>query len=104
MHAFGWKQESSDSQSTLTNQAWSPDGLYISSGTADPMIHIFDIRHKAQKPSQSIKAHQKQVFKTVWLRIPPPRSFLCLLIINHRVLLRCWGYVFFETTVLLPSG
>lgn len=71
IHAFGWKQESSDSQSALINQAWSPDGLYISSGTADPMIHIFDIRYNAQKPSQSIKAHQKRVFKAVWLRTPP---------------------------------
>ncbi|XP_050375490.1 uncharacterized protein LOC126793101 [Argentina anserina] len=71
IHAFGWKQESSDSQSALINQAWSPDGLYISSGTADPMIHIFDIRYNAQKPSQSIKAHQKRVFKAVWLHTSP---------------------------------
>ncbi|PRQ16853.1 putative transcription factor WD40-like family [Rosa chinensis] len=79
IHAFGWKQESSDSQSALINQAWSPDGLYISSGTADPMIHIFDIRYNAQKPSQSIKAHQKRVFKAVWL-CTSPFSFLYPLI------------------------
>lgn len=66
IHAFGWKQESSESQSALINQAWSPDGLYISSGSADPMIHIFDIRYNSNKPSQSIKAHQKRVFKAVW--------------------------------------
>ncbi|RVX17726.1 hypothetical protein CK203_003954 [Vitis vinifera] len=29
LHAFGWKQESSDSLSALINQTWSPDGLYI---------------------------------------------------------------------------
>ncbi|KAJ8772477.1 hypothetical protein K2173_027654 [Erythroxylum novogranatense] len=66
IHAFGFKQESSDSQSALINQAWSPDGLYISSGSVDPVIHIFDIRYNSQKPSQSIRAHQKRVFKAVW--------------------------------------
>ncbi|KZV46471.1 hypothetical protein F511_10576 [Dorcoceras hygrometricum] len=66
IHAFGWKQESSDSQSALINQAWSPDGLYITSGSADPAIHIFDIRYNSHKPSQSIRAHQKRVFKAVW--------------------------------------
>lgn len=66
IHAFGWKQESSDSQSALINQAWSPDGLYLTSGSADPVIHIFDIRYNGRKPSQSVKAHQKRVFKAVW--------------------------------------
>ncbi|KAL7161951.1 hypothetical protein ACSBR2_042431 [Camellia fascicularis] len=66
IHAFGWKQESSESQSALINQAWSPDGLYITSGSADPVIHIFDIRYNAHKPSQSVRAHQKRVFKAVW--------------------------------------
>lgn len=66
IHSFGWKQESSESQSALINQAWSPDGLYLTSGSADPVIHIFDIRFNAHKPSQSIKAHQKRVFKAVW--------------------------------------
>ncbi|XP_004501755.1 uncharacterized protein [Cicer arietinum] len=71
LHAFGWKQESSDSQSALINQAWSPDGLYITSGSADPVIHIFDIRYNANKPSQSIRAHQKRVFKAMWLQSIP---------------------------------
>ncbi|XVF49511.1 hypothetical protein PTKIN_Ptkin04bG0018600 [Pterospermum kingtungense] len=66
LHSFGWKQESSESQSALINQAWSPDGLYISSGSADPVIHMFDIRYYADKPFQSIRAHQKRVFKAVW--------------------------------------
>ncbi|XP_009804185.1 uncharacterized protein LOC107784361 isoform X2 [Nicotiana tabacum] len=66
VQAFGWKQESSDSQSALINQAWSPDGSYITSGSVDPVIHIFDIRYNSHKPSQSIKAHQKRVFKAVW--------------------------------------
>ncbi|XP_057516794.1 uncharacterized protein LOC130797992 [Amaranthus tricolor] len=66
LHAFGWKQESSDSQSALINQAWSPDGLYLTSGSADPMIHVFDIRYNAHKPSQSIRAHHKRVFKAEW--------------------------------------
>ncbi|KAJ4961162.1 hypothetical protein NE237_021072 [Protea cynaroides] len=66
IHAFGWKQESSESQSALINQAWSPDGLYITSGSADPMVHIFDIRYNSHRPSQSVKAHQKRVFKAVW--------------------------------------
>ncbi|KAH7578507.1 hypothetical protein JRO89_XS01G0391100 [Xanthoceras sorbifolium] len=66
IHTFGWKQESSESQSALINQAWSPDGLYLTSGSADPVIHIFDIRYNAHKPSQSIRAHQKRVFKAVW--------------------------------------
>ncbi|KAK8362020.1 hypothetical protein V6Z11_A03G075900 [Gossypium hirsutum] len=66
LHSFGWKQESSDSQSALINQAWSPDGLYLSSGSADPVIHIFDIRYNARRPSQSIRAHQKRVLKAVW--------------------------------------
>ncbi|GJN22640.1 hypothetical protein PR202_gb10227 [Eleusine coracana subsp. coracana] len=43
VHGFGWKQESSESQSALINQSWSPDGWYLSSGSADPVIHIFDI-------------------------------------------------------------
>ncbi|KAG9139500.1 hypothetical protein Leryth_024189 [Lithospermum erythrorhizon] len=66
IHAFGWKQESSESQSALINQTWSPDGLYLTSGSADPMIHIFDIRYNARKPSQSVRAHQKRVFKAAW--------------------------------------
>nr|GMD05684.1 U5 snRNP-specific protein-like factor [Ipomoea batatas] len=66
VHAFGWKQESSDSQSALINQAWSPDGMYITSGSVDPVIHIFDIRYNSHKPPQSIRAHQKRVFKAVW--------------------------------------
>ncbi|KAK1309752.1 hypothetical protein QJS10_CPA08g00337 [Acorus calamus] len=66
IHAFGWKQESSESQSALINQAWSPDGFYITSGSADPTIHIFDIRYDSRKPSQSVQAHQKRVFKAVW--------------------------------------
>ncbi|GMN60471.1 hypothetical protein TIFTF001_029559 [Ficus carica] len=71
IHAFGWKQESSESQSALINQSWSPDGLYITSGSADPMIHLFDIRYNASKPSQSISAHHKRVFKAVWLESLP---------------------------------
>ncbi|WOL03885.1 U5 small nuclear ribonucleoprotein 40 kDa protein [Canna indica] len=66
IHAFGWKQETSESQSALINQAWSPDGLYLSSGSADPVIHIFDIRRDGRSPSQSVQAHQKRVFKAVW--------------------------------------
>lgn len=66
IHAFGWKQESSESQSALINQAWSPNGLFLSSGSADPMIHIFDIRFDRRTPSQSVQAHQKRVFKAVW--------------------------------------
>ncbi|XP_021905604.1 protein tipD isoform X1 [Carica papaya] len=66
IHSFGWKQESSESQSALINQSWSPDGMYITSGSADPMIHMFDIRYNARRPSQSIRAHQKRVFKAVW--------------------------------------
>ncbi|KAL2533930.1 transducin family protein/WD-40 repeat family protein [Abeliophyllum distichum] len=66
IHAFGWKQESSESQSALINQTWSPDGLYLTSGSADPVIHIFDIRYNAHKPSQSLRAHQKRVFKAAW--------------------------------------
>lgn len=66
IHSFGWKQESSETQSALINQAWSPDGLYLSSGTADPMIHIFDVRYNGNNPSQSVQAHQKRVFKAIW--------------------------------------
>lgn len=66
LHAFGWEQETSESQSALISQAWSPDGLYITSGSVDPMIHIFDIRYNAKKPTQSIRAHQKRVFKAAW--------------------------------------
>ncbi|GAB4860349.1 hypothetical protein Ancab_035507 [Ancistrocladus abbreviatus] len=71
IHAFGWKQESSESQSALINQAWSPDGLYITSGSADPVVHIFDIRYNDRKPSQSVQAHQKRVFKAVWHKSIP---------------------------------
>ncbi|XP_065863117.1 uncharacterized protein [Euphorbia lathyris] len=66
LHSFGFKQESSDSQSALINQSWSPDGLYVTSGSVDPVIHIFDIRYNSNKPSQSVKAHNKRVFKAVW--------------------------------------
>ncbi|XP_073023914.1 uncharacterized protein [Primulina eburnea] len=66
IHSFGWSQESSESQSALINQAWSPDGVYITSGSADPVIHIFDIRYNAQKPLQSLRAHHKRVLKAVW--------------------------------------
>ncbi|KAL1203407.1 WD repeat-containing protein VIP3 [Cardamine amara subsp. amara] len=66
LHSFGWKQDSSESQSALINQSWSPDGLYITSGSVDPVIHVFDIRYNACKPTQSIKAHQKRVFQAEW--------------------------------------
>lgn len=71
VHTLGWKQESSESQSALINQSWSPDGWYLSSGSADPMIHIFDIRHNGQNPCQSVQAHQKRVFKALWHRTAP---------------------------------
>ncbi|KAL0918847.1 hypothetical protein M5K25_010888 [Dendrobium thyrsiflorum] len=71
IHSFGWKQESSETQSALINQAWSPDGLYVSSGTVDPMIHIFDIRYNGNSPSQSVQAHQKRVFKAIWHQSHP---------------------------------
>ncbi|CAL4937123.1 unnamed protein product [Urochloa decumbens] len=71
VHAFGWKQESSESQSALINQSWSPDGWYVSSGSADPVIHIFDIRYHGQNPCQSVQAHQKRVFKAVWHQTLP---------------------------------
>ncbi|KAF8097851.1 hypothetical protein N665_0280s0050 [Sinapis alba] len=66
LFSFGWKQESSETQSALINQSWSPDGLHISSGSSDPVIHIFDIRYNAPSPSLSIKAHKKRVFKAEW--------------------------------------
>ncbi|KAJ3683585.1 hypothetical protein LUZ60_013812 [Juncus effusus] len=66
IHWFGWKQESSDSQSALINQTWSPDGWRILSGSVDPKFHIFDIRCGGHGPSQSVQAHQKRVFKAVW--------------------------------------
>lgn len=71
IHSFGWKQESNDSQSTLINQSWSPDGLYLTSGSNDPVFHIFDIRYNGRIPSQSIKTHQKRVFKALWHRSLP---------------------------------
>lgn len=66
IHSFGWKQETSDSQSALINSAWSPDGFHISTGSADPVIHIFDIRYTGHTPSQSLSAHRKRVFKAAW--------------------------------------
>lgn len=66
LHAFGWRQENTESQSALIHQSWSPDGCYIASGSADPKIHVFDIRYNSKEPSQSVMAHQKRVFKAVW--------------------------------------
>ncbi|XP_050937472.1 uncharacterized protein LOC103502273 isoform X2 [Cucumis melo] len=71
VHSFGWKQENSESQSALIKQSWSPNGLYLTSGSSDPVIHVFDIRYNSHMPSQSLKAHQKRVFKAVWLRSLP---------------------------------
>uniref|UniRef100_A0A0D9W1H0 Uncharacterized protein n=1 Tax=Leersia perrieri TaxID=77586 RepID=A0A0D9W1H0_9ORYZ len=71
VHTLGWKQESSESQSALINQSWSSDGWYLSSGSADPLIHIFDIRHNGQNPCQSVQAHQKRVFKALWHKTAP---------------------------------
>ncbi|KAJ3669672.1 hypothetical protein LUZ60_011622 [Juncus effusus] len=66
VHAFGWKQDHSESQSALVNPAWSLDGWQVSTGSADNFIHFFDIRYKSNVPSQSLKAHSKRVFKAVW--------------------------------------
>ncbi|XP_073146826.1 uncharacterized protein [Henckelia pumila] len=66
IHGLGWNQENSESQSALISQAWSPDGVYITSGSGDPLIHIFDIRHNGQKPLESLRAHHKRVLKAVW--------------------------------------
>lgn len=41
VHAFGWKQARRDMQSALVNQDWSSNGLYITSRSNDPLIHIF---------------------------------------------------------------
>lgn len=66
VHYFGWKPESSETHTALIKQSWSPDGLYLTSGSTDPMIHIFDIRYDSHEASQSIKAHQSRVFKAEW--------------------------------------
>lgn len=66
IHSFGWKQKSSESQSLLVKQDWSSDGFCISSGSSDPIIHIFDIRYTGRIPAQSVPAHQKRVFKAAW--------------------------------------
>ncbi|XP_078447433.1 transducin family protein / WD-40 repeat family protein isoform X2 [Wolffia australiana] len=68
---LGWKQESSESQSALVSQDWSPDGLYLSSGSADPRFHIFDIRAGSHGPAQSVQAHQKRVFRASWHPVRP---------------------------------
>ncbi|KAJ4748640.1 U5 small nuclear ribonucleoprotein 40 kDa protein [Rhynchospora pubera] len=66
LHVFGWEQETNESQSALINSSWSPDGWHISSGSNNPLIHIFDIRHSGKRPSQSLKAHSNRVFKAAW--------------------------------------
>ncbi|KAJ4798409.1 U5 small nuclear ribonucleoprotein 40 kDa protein [Rhynchospora pubera] len=66
LHVFGWEQETNESQSALINSSWSPDGWHISSGSNNPLIHIFDIRHSGKRPSQSLKAHTNRVFKAAW--------------------------------------
>ncbi|VFQ87231.1 unnamed protein product [Cuscuta campestris] len=66
VHWLGWKQEKSESQSALIKQSWSPNGLYISSGSVDPAIHIFDIRYNSHQPLQSLNAHKNRVFKAAW--------------------------------------
>ncbi|KAG6550237.1 hypothetical protein Mapa_008197 [Marchantia paleacea] len=66
LHTFGWVQESSDTQSALITQSWSPDGYYTASGSADPKIPIFDIRFNGREPAQTIYAHTKRVFMAVW--------------------------------------
>ncbi|KAJ7535344.1 hypothetical protein O6H91_12G036700 [Diphasiastrum complanatum] len=66
LHSFGWKQESSESQSALINQSWSSDGFHIASGSADPKIHVFDIRFNSKNPAQSVDAHKKRVFQAAW--------------------------------------
>ncbi|CAM6085184.1 unnamed protein product [Calypogeia fissa] len=71
LHTFGWQQESSDTQSTLITQSWSPDGFYTASGSADPKIVIFDIRYNGREPAQTIYAHTKRVFMAVWHQTLP---------------------------------
>ncbi|CAI7792568.1 unnamed protein product [Closterium sp. NIES-54] len=65
-HIFGWEQSASDSQSALISSCWAPSGLQISVGSADPKVHIFDVRWVGMKPLLTVDAHDKRVFKAAW--------------------------------------
>ncbi|CAI5462543.1 unnamed protein product [Closterium sp. Yama58-4] len=65
-HIFGWEQSASDSQSALISSCWAPSGLQISVGSADPKVHIFDVRWGGMKPLLTVDAHDKRVFKAAW--------------------------------------
>eukprot|EP00897_Mesotaenium_endlicherianum_P008103 jgi/Mesen1/7320/ME000376S06487 len=71
LHSFGWQQQSSESQSALISPSWSPDGLYVATGSADPKIHIFDIRYNSKDPAATADAHSKRVFKAAWHQSMP---------------------------------
>ncbi|CAL0306720.1 unnamed protein product [Lupinus luteus] len=72
LHTFGWAQAITlEARTNLITQAWSPNGMYITSGSSYEMIHIFDIRCNGQNPSQSFQAHDKGISKVSWLQSLP---------------------------------
>ncbi|KAE9602714.1 putative transcription factor WD40-like family [Lupinus albus] len=72
VHTFGWTQAITlEARTNLITQAWSSNGMYITSGSSYEMIHIFDIRCNGQNPSQSLQAHQKGISKVSWLQSLP---------------------------------
>ncbi|KAH7431871.1 hypothetical protein KP509_08G070600 [Ceratopteris richardii] len=89
LSAFGWRQDATESQSAHVHPSWSPCGIFIASGCADPKIHVFDIRYNGKEPSQTIKAHQRRVFKACWHHTFPLlisiSSDLNVGLIKHRV-------------------
>ncbi|GBG69054.1 hypothetical protein CBR_g3752 [Chara braunii] len=65
LHSFGW-QQSSDTLSALIRPSWSPNGLYIATGSSDPKLHVFDIRYTGRSPAQTISVHTKRVLRVEW--------------------------------------
>jgi len=60
---LSWTPTSDRSRSTqYIVPSWSADGTFISSGSIDPRIHVWDVRYsKAHEPAQTLDMHKKRV-------------------------------------------
>jgi len=64
---LGWSQQVHSQMSQFIHPGWSSCGTMVSSGSTDPVVHIFDLRYnKVSRPSFSIPAHDLRVLKAAF--------------------------------------
>jgi len=56
------KPEQANSQYIIPS--WSTEGIYVASGSVDPILHVWDIRYNAiELPSKSWSMHTRRILR-----------------------------------------